>query len=122
MKERENKEGFWARSSRLIRSWLFPESPVGNLQAILTGTVSRDNKQIKLYRTYSRAHALWGLVPVSHSYFKPFHSFQCPHINQKKLKADKRFINRPISPPWRQLTTIAALLPDNLIFSALPSL
>ena len=39
---------------------------------VLTVTVSRDNKQIKLYTTYSRAHALWGLVPVPRSYFKPF--------------------------------------------------
>ena len=56
---------------------------------ILTGTVSRDNKQIKLHATYSHACALWGPVPVPLTYFKPFGSFQCPHIIQKKFKAVK---------------------------------
>ena len=55
---------------------------------ILTGTVSRDNKQTKLHVTYSRAYALWGPVPVPLSYFKPFRSFQCLHIYQKKFKTD----------------------------------
>ena len=56
---------------------------------VLTGTVSRDNKQIKLHATYSHAYALWGPVSVPLSYFKLFRSFQCPHINQKKFKAVK---------------------------------
>ena len=60
-----------------------------NYLDILTRTVSRDNKQIKMHATYSRAYALWGPVPVPFTYFKPFRSFQCPHINRKKFKAVK---------------------------------
>ena len=60
-----------------------------NVYFILTGTVSRDNKQIKLHATYSRAYALLRPVPVPLSYFKPFRSFQCLHINQKKFKVVK---------------------------------
>ena len=66
---------------------------------ILTVTVSRDNKQIKLHATYSRAYTLWGPAPVLLSYFKLFHSFQCPHINQKKLKAGKSSHIAPSHPP-----------------------
>ena len=75
---------------------------------ILTGTDSRDNKQIKLYATYSRTYALWGPVPVPLSCFKPFRSCQCPHINQKKFKAGKGSQIAPSHRPRRQLASIAA--------------
>ena len=65
---------------------LIPLYIVVSFNPIHTGTVSRDNKQIKLYAIYSRARA-----PVSHC------SFQCSHV--LKFKAGKRFINRPMPSP-----------------------
>ena len=56
--------------------------PFMNRLYILTGTDSRDNKQIKLHATYSRAYALWGPVPVP-SAFSSYSLLQCPHINKK---------------------------------------
>ena len=49
-------------------------------------------------------------------YFKPFRSFQCPHINEKKINAGKGSQIAPSHLPRQQLASIAALLlPDSEI-------
>ena len=71
---------------------------------------------------HTPSYSLWGPVPDPLTYFKPFHSFQCPQINQKKFKVGKGSQIAPSHLPRRQLASTAALLPDSGIFSALPYL
>ena len=69
--------------------------------------------RVKLHATYSCAYALWGPLPVLLSYFKPFRSFQCLRVNQKKFNAGEGSQIAPSHFPRRQLASIAALLPDS---------